>query len=404
DLSSSLSGWAVKFGVSLVALTALLSILRVHHPFLPKDGRSLLKTTHAYVLNTLAGGSFYYFGILNSLAKAFENLSFKVPDRHVFRLQLNIDGLPLFKSSSLQFWPVLGILQECVVKNPFVIALFCGVKKPTPLSEYLDALVKELNNLKDGFVIHGKTFSLKITSVICDAPARAFVKCIKNHTGYSGCDKCVQSGVYSNHRMTFPEINASLRTDESFRQAVDEDHHLGHSPLVESNIGMVSSFPHDYMHLVCLGVVRRLLDLWMSSIGPLQCRLSGHQVKAISERLFVLKGFLAEQVYNNFMLLSVAICILANPSFCLTMNDFANTLLVSFVKHFSKLYGSDFVVYNIHGLIHLSSDVRLHGHLDLISGFPFENYLQKLKKMLRKPHSPLTQVIRRLSEIEAVHS
>lgn len=394
------------------------------------------------MVEKLAGGSFYYFGILNSLGKTFENLSFKFPDRHVFKLQLNIDGLPLFRSSSLQFWPVLGILQDCVIKRPVLIALFCGVSKPTSLSDYLDALVKELNSLREGFVIYGKTFLLKVTSVICDAPARAFVKCIKSHTGYSGCDKCVQSGVYINHRMTFPEFHAPQRTDESFKHTVDEDHHLGHSPLVKTSIGMVSCFPHDYMHLVCLGVVRRLLDLWISSIGPLRCCLSGRQVKAISERLshlkgfipvefarkprsleerlkwkatefrqflqytgpVVLRGFLAEQVYNNFMLLSAAICILANPSFCFSMNDFANTLLVSFVENFSKLYGPEFVVYNIHGLIHLSGDVRLHGHLDLISAFPFENYLQKLKKMIRKPHSPLTQVIRRLSEMDSIDS
>ena len=61
NLASLLSDWAIQFGVSLVALSALLSILRVHHPFLPKDGRSLLKTKTQYVVEKLAGGSFYYF-------------------------------------------------------------------------------------------------------------------------------------------------------------------------------------------------------------------------------------------------------------------------------------------------------------------------------------------------------
>ena len=67
--------------------------------------------------------------------------------------------------------------------------------------------------------------------------------------------------------MNFPEIHAARRTDESFRIKADEDHHLECSPLLETNISMVSCFPHDYMHLVCLGVVRRLLDLWMGSTG-----------------------------------------------------------------------------------------------------------------------------------------
>ncbi|KAJ7991206.1 hypothetical protein DPEC_G00294920 [Dallia pectoralis] len=50
DLSTALSGWAVEYGVSLVAFPALLCILRVHHPFLPKDGRTLLKTATKYTL------------------------------------------------------------------------------------------------------------------------------------------------------------------------------------------------------------------------------------------------------------------------------------------------------------------------------------------------------------------
>ncbi|XP_076854934.1 uncharacterized protein LOC143509924 isoform X4 [Brachyhypopomus gauderio] len=291
DLRSSLSDWAVEFGVSLVALSALLSILRVHHPFLPKDGRSLLKTRTQYVVENIAGGSFYYFGILNTLGKTFHEIASKVPDRHTFKLQLNFDGLPLFKNSSVQFWPVLGKLQEYATKGPVLIAVFCGESKPTSLSEYLSALVKELKTLSDGFIVGGKVFFVKVSSVMCDAPARAFIKGIKSHTGYAGCDKCVQSGVYMNHRMTFPETHAACRTDESFRVNADEDHHLHQSPLLETDIGMVSCFPHDYMHLVCLGVVRKCLDLWMGSTGPLRCRLSTRESDAVSERLMALRSF-----------------------------------------------------------------------------------------------------------------
>ncbi|CAM4686030.1 unnamed protein product [Leuciscus chuanchicus] len=44
NLGDSLRNWALTFGVSLVALTALLGLLRLHHPDLPKDARTLLKT------------------------------------------------------------------------------------------------------------------------------------------------------------------------------------------------------------------------------------------------------------------------------------------------------------------------------------------------------------------------
>ena len=58
DLGSSLADWAIEFGISLMALSALLFILKPHHPSLPKDGRTLLKTKTKYNIETLAGGIF----------------------------------------------------------------------------------------------------------------------------------------------------------------------------------------------------------------------------------------------------------------------------------------------------------------------------------------------------------
>ena len=49
-----------------------------------------------------------------------------------------------------------------------------------------------------------KIVYIDIHSVICDTPARAFVKCVKSYLGYHGCDKCTQEGVLKG-KMTFPE-------------------------------------------------------------------------------------------------------------------------------------------------------------------------------------------------------
>ena len=38
-------------------------------------------------------------------------------------LQINIDNLSLFKSSSKQFWPILGRIVESFLSEPFVIGL-----------------------------------------------------------------------------------------------------------------------------------------------------------------------------------------------------------------------------------------------------------------------------------------
>lgn len=89
---------------------------------------------------------------------------------------------------------------------------------------------------------------------------RPFVKGIKGHSGYAGCEKCTQHGVFAN-KVTFPETNAPLRTDLSFDRQEDVLHHIGENPFSPLNLGMVSCFPLDYMHLVCLGVTRRLISL-----------------------------------------------------------------------------------------------------------------------------------------------
>lgn len=210
DLVSCLAGWAVSYGISLIALSALLALLRIHFPSLPKDARTLLRTSGSKRPHMVAGGQFYYFGVQSFLMKTCKKVWSKIPDLHTLKLQLNFDGIPLFHSNAVQLWPILGIIQDFKGRKPFVIALFCGRSKPKCLNEYLKDLVAEMRSLGSGFNINGKQVFLRVTSVICDAPARAFIKAIKTHTGYSGCGKCTQTGLYMKNRMTFPENNAPL--------------------------------------------------------------------------------------------------------------------------------------------------------------------------------------------------
>ena len=441
DLASALSDWAVQYSITLTALSALLCILRLVDPSLPKDARTILKTPRNFKVERRAGGDFFHFGVVGALTSIFNEIYERLADKSVLNLQLNIDGLPLFKSSGTSFWPVLGLLQGFDLKTPVLISIFCGNAKPNNLAEYFGDLVAELKTLYNGFTFRDKTFLLRICSIVCDAPARAFVKAIKGHTAYSGCDKCTQVGEYISNRMTFPLNNAPLRTDDSYSLFTDEEHHLKNkenllikSPFLDLNIGMVSQFPHDYMHLICLGVVRRLINLWLS--GPLTCRLSSLTAEKLSLTLLKLRKFIpvefarkprslkdinrwkatefrlflfytgpvclhnvvATEIYNNFLLLFVAMFCLASPKYRSNYNSYAQQLITLFVNHFSMLYGKEQIVYNVHNVIHLADDVKRHGIIDDISGFPYENYLQQLKRLVRKPQYPLSQIIRRLSE------
>jgi len=83
--------------------------------------------------------------------------------------------------------------------------------------------------------------------------------------------------------MTYPDRTAELRTDTQFEEMIDEDHHMGDSPLKGLSVGLVTSFVLDYMHLVRLDVVRRLIYLWIK--GPLKCRVSAHILSVISQHL-----------------------------------------------------------------------------------------------------------------------
>ncbi|XP_065643787.1 uncharacterized protein LOC136075223 [Hydra vulgaris] len=112
----------------------------------------------------------------------------------------------------------------------------------------------------------------------------------------------------------------------------------------------------------------------------------------------VLKNVLKDTVYSNFLDLSVAIRILLSPNLLSKNLDYAEQLLKYFVVTFSKLYGENQLVYNIHSLIHLPSDAKRYGVLDNVSAFRFESYLGRLKKLVCKPQNPTGQVVRRIIE------
>ena len=75
--------------------------------------------------------------------------------------------------------------------------------------------------------------------------------------------------------MTFPKVDAPLCSNESFRGSHQSEYHLGYSPLEDIlDFDMVQKIPLDYMHLVCLGIVKKIINLWLEK-GDFPCHLSG---------------------------------------------------------------------------------------------------------------------------------
>lgn len=83
--------------------------------------------------------------------------------------------------------------------------------------------------------------------------------------------------------MCFPG-EGKLRTSDDFLHQTEEDYHTGVSFLTEiPNFSLVDNVPLDYMHVVCLGVMRKMIFLWLD--GPLSVRMQSSDVKQISKRL-----------------------------------------------------------------------------------------------------------------------
>ena len=138
-------------------------------------------------------------------------------------LIVNVVGVPLFKSSPQQLWPILVSVENLV--DLFIVAIFYGNSKPNPLNDFLADFINEVEILKnDGLIITAnKTITVSIKCFVCDAPARAFLKCVVNHTGYSSCERYEIKGEW-NGRVTFNgNSKQNLRTDEKFNSLVIHD-------------------------------------------------------------------------------------------------------------------------------------------------------------------------------------
>ena len=189
-------------------------------------------------------------------------------------------------------------------------------------------------------------------------------------------------------------------------------------------LGLVSQVPLDYMHLVCLGVVKKLLSVWTEGkmklaprcIKQVSLRLIGYAKfipknfvrkprslkelshwKATEFRTFVLyvgplalKRILQSDRFDHFMLLHTAIYILiSEAAFQSEWVNYAGELLRQFVFKVPSIYDKHLLSYNMHSLQHLHLDSLTHGPLDRISAFNFENHMQTLKRLLRTNHQHL---------------
>lgn len=194
--------------------------------------------------------------------------------------------------------------------------------------------------------------------------------------------------------------------------------------LEKIGVGMISQFPLDCMHLVDLGITKKILThiLTKKTINPISrgadssmtalletlkpfiprefarkprgfkviCRWKATEYRqfGLYTGIIVLKDFIPKEIYNHFLLLHCAYKLLLMSRNHLEIKK-AHEMLTNFVELFPVLYGRTSVSYNVHNLLHLADCVLEYGKLNNFSAYVFENYMKTLKKKIKMPkHLP----------------
>lgn len=195
------------------------------------------------------------------------------------------------------------------------------------------------------------------------------------------------------------------------------------------NFNMIAGHAIDYMHAVLLGVMRQLLDLWLLPrtekvtyhIKPKAQKRLDERILAIRPCSYIsraprklddrslfkanelrslllyylpicLKGFLPDDIFNHFLLLSESIYYLLSTDIELTELIKIEHQLIKFVVDFQQIYGQNNVTMNVHLLLHLVESVRQCGPLWATSLFGFESNNGRLVKYVNGNTDILSQI------------
>ena len=220
EFRESLASWAVQCQIPQSHVDKLLVLLKSFSDFdtskLPKSCRTLLKTIRRTPIKVIGSGHYYHCGVEKGILSILQRMQVKrIPAKRI-KLLINVDGVPIAKSSGSQFWPILGRLSGFPHSKPFLIGIYHGTSKPSDANLFLaDFTTEMLALLEKGILYNGEVLTIVLFGFICDAPARAFIAYTKTHSGYFSCSKCTEEGDFEG-RIVFLNEKAPLRTEETF--------------------------------------------------------------------------------------------------------------------------------------------------------------------------------------------
>ncbi|CAG9782322.1 unnamed protein product [Diatraea saccharalis] len=139
-----LKKWAITCNVAHDTVKKVCEIINRRLPhILPKDPRTFLQTKTISLI-PLDKGFYWHNGVTEQLKKYLELLII-IPES--ISLNINIDGLPIYKSSREQVWSILCNIFEIPYLSPFAVGIYSGKGKPQDLEGYFRPFVTEMKEL-----------------------------------------------------------------------------------------------------------------------------------------------------------------------------------------------------------------------------------------------------------------
>lgn len=176
EFRKEIKEWALEFNITQRALKKLMNIVNKLLPnILPADPRTLLQTPVSIEVQKIGDdGLYWHQGLIFCLNKIYQHFQ----NTKSIAININIDGLPIYKSSKDEFWPILFNITEFPNLKPMTIGIYHGKGKPSSVADFLSPFVEEVKLILENGIIfeNGQKLKLKIRCFISDSPARAFIK------------------------------------------------------------------------------------------------------------------------------------------------------------------------------------------------------------------------------------
>lgn len=321
---------------------------------------------------------------------------------------------------------IFGRINCQIFDDPFVIGIYYG-SFPTPTigNEIMKIFTREMESLQTReLVIGSQPFQVKLNAIVCDPISNSLITCTSLPNSLFGCSKCNQKAnlEIDEGYTSFPTTTtlATLRSDDDFKYFTHNEHHIATPLLAQLDLGLISQFVLDYKIIVCKGVMKHMMKLWIS--GRLDYRLNKETQNRISRDLIMmtvncprefvkrprsldeiaswdasdwnefllyyspiaLKGRMPQRYYVHFLYLHLAMRILMSSD---DTNSEANSfilgqLLNTFIADFTTLYGHNKVDYHVHNLLHFEQIQQRLGPLTKLNGFIYESQINMVNAML----------------------